>query len=573
MVNEVSVESDQWDGVASERTPVCCWGGEVIYVDSAAPGYVQNGTCWAYAYRDLQMALARAARGCGSVIWMAEGVYGPGGSSGDTFKIPEGVSVYGGYAGYGAADPDLRDWKKYKTILSGYIDEATRSNTVVTMGNNSLLNGLTIEEGADYAIYGSEIDYAINNCFIRDNYERGIYCKNGNLTIQWSEIYSNGRQGVYHEGSKYSLTVENCRIYDNKRDGVLTDASNAVILNSMIYQNGLEISPSAYYGINLLNPFSNPTIRNCTIAYNVNEGIRYTGAIQNHPNVRSSILFANNADDNYIDLSGCKEPWHCCLTDPNNLDQPIPDPPRDARGNIRTNPGFAYLYPVYGYFHLAADSPCINKGEPNVIGPDEVDIDGDDRDGDGLVDIGADEVVCDDTSHPIDWNGDGVINYEEYNIFSAAWLSCEPNFPGDPNNWNPLCNLDQYGNSAHKIDLADLIAFCEDDSQVWLWEACWRENYTLVWGLRDGENESMAMKTGLGGSLAIDSNFAIPEEKSIIQQILDLEAAIKFLEQIWLEEPEIQEVIKAEDWQDFMDTVYSNLYELQTQDVHTDLQR
>jgi uncharacterized repeat protein (TIGR01451 family) len=580
-----------WDsnsllGRAEQDNLVCCWGGDVIYADRHAPGYIQNGTCWAYAYQDLQMALARAERGCGSEIWVADGVYNPGDTLdpfeeayADTFVIPDGVSVYGGYMGYGASNPNTRDPKRYQTILSGYVDEATRNNTVVTMGHNSLLDGVIIEEGYFRGIEGSDVTSTVANCIIKKNAQRGINCLNGNMAIQWCEIKGNGQQGIYHEGYGKWLTIENSKIHDNQQDGVYTVSSTSTVLNSLIYQNGLEISPSAYYGINLLNPFSNPTIRNCTIAYNVNEGIRCVGSDQNRPNVWSCILFANNADDNYIDLSGCKEPWHCCLTDPNNLDQPISDPPRDARWNIRTNPGFAYPYPVYGYFHLAADSPCIDKGEPNAIGPNETDIDGDDRDGDGLVDIGADEVTCEDTINPNDWNGDGVINYEEFAILSHAWLSCDPNSPAYPNPNNPDPNdsyiwyVQRWGfltdmNKDSCVDLADLDLFMAN----WLWEACWRENYMEVWGVTSGSQElmMMSMMTDFEVYPSMAGYDVSVEEKTIEQQILDLEEIIEFLEKIWLEESDIQEAIDPEDWKDFMDAVYNNLFELQTVDIQCD---
>jgi len=44
----------------------------------------------------------------------------------------------------------------------------------------------------------------------------------------------------------------------------------------------------------------------------------------------------------------------------------------------------------------------------------------------------------------------------------------------------------------------------------------------------------------------------------------------RVLEQIWLEEPGIQEAIDPEDWKDFMDAVYYNLLELQTADIQYD---
>ncbi len=56
-------------------------------------------------------------------------------------------------------------------------------------------------------------------------------------------------------------------------------------------------------------------------------------------------------------------------------------------------------------------------------------------------------------------------------------------------------------------------------------------------------------------------------ELSIEEQISQLQDAIAFLEQIWLEDPDIQGEIDAEIWQDFMDSVYQSLLDLQTQEV------
>jgi len=136
LINIVQAESDQAYTEVKESTPVCCWGGEVIYVDQFATG-AETGADWANAYTDLQDALARAQAGCGSKIWVAQGVYSPGTHYSDTFEIPDGVAVYGGFAGYETLR-DERNRQRYKTILSGYIgldpDEfEQRNNTVVAL--------------------------------------------------------------------------------------------------------------------------------------------------------------------------------------------------------------------------------------------------------------------------------------------------------------------------------------------------------------------------------------------------------------------------------------------------------
>ncbi len=164
-------------------------------------------------------------------------------------------------------------------------------------------------------------------------------------------------------------------------------------------------------------------------------------------------------------------------------------------------PRFAYEQTPYGYYHIRYESPCREGGDSGDY-PDEQDMDGQDRVYDTKVDIGADEYSCEKTWHENDWTYDGVINYEDFAIFSTAWMSHDPNdpyLPSDPNlidpndfiGWDPICNLDKTGESEYAIDLADLEAFCLDYPQVWLWEACWRVDYWDVWGVMDGGGEEM----------------------------------------------------------------------------------
>ncbi len=110
-----------------------------IYVNVAAGG-ANNGTSWADAFTDLQLALAAASSG--DEIWIAQGVYKPsvqvdvdasGGSDARevTFQIPSGVQLYGGFSGGEVALTD-RDFETNLTILSGDID----NNDVNLDGND-----------------------------------------------------------------------------------------------------------------------------------------------------------------------------------------------------------------------------------------------------------------------------------------------------------------------------------------------------------------------------------------------------------------------------------------------------
>mgnify|MGYP001007970404 FL=1 len=111
-------------------TPVCPTGH--AYVNHAATGGSNTGVSWANAFTSLQSALNPT---CGIVdeIWVAHGVYTPGITYSDTFKVKPNVGLYGGFAGT-ETTRDERDWVANVTVLSGDIggDDITDANGVVT---------------------------------------------------------------------------------------------------------------------------------------------------------------------------------------------------------------------------------------------------------------------------------------------------------------------------------------------------------------------------------------------------------------------------------------------------------
>jgi hypothetical protein len=547
---------------AEVRTPVGCFGGDVIYVDGSKPAG-GNGTDWSKAYNDLQDALTRARLGCGDEIWITAGTYKPGTAYNSTFTIPAGVSVYGGFAGNETTLED-RNWKIHKTILSGYIgkDEFQndlRNQQVVTMEDNSLLDGVTVKYSEFRGIFGQGADFTILNCTLEDNQQYGIYTINCGVTIRLSSILNSGFDGIYHDGIDKTLSIQNCRIYSNKWNGINVHNSISTIFNSVIYQNGS--GGTTFYGIYLNNPSSVPTVRNNTIVDNQNEGIRSVGTT--YPLVKNCILYANHADGGYVDYSGFWTTQNCCLTDANDLQRTAT--PTGSNGNLRGNPVFAYPDISLGNFHLSYTSPCKNAGSNTGVGIDETDMDQDDRILDGTVEIGADEVACEDVSHPLDYNADGIVNYGEFELFSRAWLTHDPNDPQmppgiDPNDfvhWNPQCDLDL----DYDIDLDDLVIFADYQNGFWLWIACWL----------DSQMQQMMSMMPEGGvqiellSMDITESTAttIIHEKTIQQQVIELEDTVEFLEQLWLTDDSIQQEIDADVWLRFMNQVYECAIEIQ----------
>ena len=193
------------------------------------------------------------------------------------------------------------------------------------------------------------------------------------------------------------------------------------------------------------------------------------------------------------------------------------------------------------------------------------------------VDVGAYEIDCQDVSNEWDLNADGVINFYEYAYFARAWLSHDPNDPvwvadpnlADPNlsegwyEWKYKFNLDDTGHSAYRVDLADLLMFLEE--APWLWTACWRTDLQPEMRMAGFGGEQLQMFSAAKTASAPP----VVEQKAIQKQILDLAATIVSLEQLWLEEPDIQQQIDPEKWQRFMEAVYGHLLELHNESVQT----
>ena len=155
------------------------FAGQTIFVDVDATG-ANNGSSWEDAYNKFYDALDVAQDG--DRIWVAQGAYVPD-TDGladpreATFQMKNGVTIEGGYAGFGEPDPDARNVELYETILSGdladndvdisdladLLTEPTRGDNsyhIVTadtgINSTAVLDGFTITAGnAD----GGGLDY------------------------------------------------------------------------------------------------------------------------------------------------------------------------------------------------------------------------------------------------------------------------------------------------------------------------------------------------------------------------------------------------------------------------------
>ncbi|MHC4740789.1 MAG: LamG-like jellyroll fold domain-containing protein [Planctomycetota bacterium] len=308
--------------LASARAAFC---GSVIYVDADAP-CGNGGLCWPDAYKYLQDALAEASSAQKPIeIRVAGGVYRPDESvaepngTGDrdaTFQLISGVTIVGGYAGSGEADPNARDLVAYETILSGDLDandlpledfesigafvyDSNRfdnSHTVVTgsgTDGTAVLDGFTITGG--YANCSTVIGDARGN-------GGGMYNESGSPTLVNCTFKSNISVSVWFLGceqppsghtecghlptatggavynSNSNPTLMDCRIVENvvysgdvscAGAGMFNINSNPVLTRCEFSENVATGFDSEYYGAGMYNLSSSPTLTDCSFIANV----------------------------------------------------------------------------------------------------------------------------------------------------------------------------------------------------------------------------------------------------------------------------------------------------------------
>ncbi|MGD0784185.1 MAG: right-handed parallel beta-helix repeat-containing protein [Sedimentisphaerales bacterium] len=238
-------------GIISLLTIGICnsWvAGKTIYVDASTPDS-NNGTSWSKAYAELQSALHTAIYG--DQIRVADGTYLPDydaatkthtGSRTATFGLINGVTIYGGYAGFGAPDPNVRAPNTYPTILSGDL----AGNDAAVSDPCELLAEPTRAENSYHVVTGS----GTNSATILD----GFIITGGNANSgSWPTDHG---AGMFNEFNS-SLRLVNCTFNSN----------------------------SASYGGGMINHnSSNPTITGC--AFTGNFAVNSGGGIENANNSR-----------------------------------------------------------------------------------------------------------------------------------------------------------------------------------------------------------------------------------------------------------------------------------------------
>ncbi len=390
--------------------------GQTVFVDADASGS-NDGSSWTDAFNHLQDALAAASSG--DEIRVAQGVYKPDqgagvtpGDLGATFQLKNGVTIKGGYAGFGEPDPDARDIDAYQTILSGDLSgddvavdnaadllvEPTRldnSYHVVTGSGTdvtAVLDGFIITGGnasGDPAlhpysggggVYVHNGEPALHNCTIvgnlADYHGGGMLNRNSTPTLMNCKLMANAaeRYGAGMSNSNSDSVVTNCVFGGNATGywgsgGAISNTDSDPILTNCLL-NG---NSAGYYGGGVYNRTSSPVLTNCTLS---NGSAKYGGGVYSlgpgSPVLTNCILWDNVrwqiVGDAAVSYSDVQDGW-------------------PGAGNIDADPIFVDPKGIDNIagtdddnLRLLGGSACIDAGNNAAVPPSvTTDLDGDAR--------------------------------------------------------------------------------------------------------------------------------------------------------------------------------------------------
>ncbi len=248
------------DSVTIVRVPP----DETVYVDGDANGE-NDGSSWSNAFTRLQDALSLAAEYSQvREVRVAQGTYRPAGPGGDreaSFEVNDLV-LKGGYAGAGQPDPDARDVRRYRTVLSGdlngddgpeFTNISENSAHVVRTDGELEVDGFTITGGYGGSGAGMRngegAGVTARNCTFKANYSfygAAVY-NSFESDVNFIDCMFIGNRATQEGGAIWSghytnITLTNCtftrnQASDNGGAMRIQPLTDALLTNCILWAN------------------------------------------------------------------------------------------------------------------------------------------------------------------------------------------------------------------------------------------------------------------------------------------------------------------------------------------------
>lgn len=301
-----------------------------VYVKHDAAG-ANNGSSWANAYINLEIALANTTSG---QVWVAAGTYRTSASM-FYFNLPNGVALYGGFAGtetsLGQRNPTANvtvlsaDVNGNDTPGNFAVNRTDNSKHVIVIApgaNTSVVDGFTIS-GGNTAPSGPDFDRAGGGIFTQGS----VSVKNCNFNNNFGALGG----AIFMANSADNSSVASSIITDNRGVGALYMVnSDNVDVDSCLFTDNINETASttagAFYAVNCINlslsnsMFSGNSAANGGALYCVTDSLP---AVTNADNfVISNCAFTDNSNTNGVGgaarFRNCSYTMVDCLFDLNS---------------------------------------------------------------------------------------------------------------------------------------------------------------------------------------------------------------------------------------------------------------
>ena len=301
---------------------LCANAMDIVYKVSVAGDDANDGLTWNTAKRTVQGALEVAEYG--DDIWVAEGSYYPTdgnykyrwGGSADTdlryfsFRLKNGVKIYGGFPAEGSPEFKDRDYEKHSTIFSGDIGmkgtATDNSYHVIIIDDKeiddlTILDGITVSDG--YNDYTSTVEHTssgsaifiknsvplIRNCVFTNNNKgqtislingAGGYISNCAFNLNKSDDYNISHKGttkLFINETKFKSNSASYSVYTGAETDIstcdFTEQKGAIYISAKTSVSNSTFTKNKATPIYSTNSLA--TIQNCTFTSNTSSSYIY----------------------------------------------------------------------------------------------------------------------------------------------------------------------------------------------------------------------------------------------------------------------------------------------------------